>query len=79
MNGNLNEKLKTLGLTSQEIKIYTTLVTKGPLNAKQIGKEVAILPNAAYRTAYKLAKKGFITITEKYPIEFQPVAPPSPG
>lgn len=74
MNENIVQKLRLLGLTNQEIKIYTTLLAKGSLEAKAIAKETSIFPNAVYRTAYRLAKRGFLTITEKYPTEFQVVA-----
>lgn len=80
----LEETLSKLGLTKQEAQIYLSLTQRGPQTAMEIAKETSILPNAIYRTAYRLSQKGFVTIVEKYPTEFaainlQTAAPISVG
>jgi len=74
MDNSTSEKLRRLGLTNQEIKIYSILSTMGAMNARKIAEETSIITNAVYRTARRLAKKGFITITEKYPTEFKAIS-----
>jgi sugar-specific transcriptional regulator TrmB len=71
----LQEQLKRLGFTHQEIQVYLTLIRKDACNAKQIAKKLAIFPNAVYRTIHELAKKGFVTTTKRYPITFEAVSP----
>jgi len=75
MDNNLKAKLKQLNLTKQEIKIYTTLLQKDNLSAKEIAQTAAILPNAVYRTTKSLNKKGFVTVTNSYPTTFRAIYP----
>lgn len=73
MNNEITAKLRQLGLTDQEIKIYTILLDNNRLSAKVIAERISILPNAVYRTGHKLSKMGFIAIIKNYPTIFQAI------
>lgn len=68
--------LVKLGLTPDEAKTYTLLLTKGSQTAASIANSIGVLPNAIYRLAKKLKNKGFIVFLDTTPTKYQ-VIPPS--
>ena len=59
----------------QSQDIYKLLVKKSGLNAKGIGKELKILPNAVYRAIKPLRELGLVEQTSERPTKF--IAKPS--
>ncbi|MHB1440907.1 MAG: TrmB family transcriptional regulator [Cuniculiplasma sp.] len=60
MQENLFEGLSKFGLTSYEIKIYESLLLKGPMTSTNIVKETSIPQPRVYDLFSSLEKKGFI-------------------
>src|SRR3990167_6471614 len=54
--------LETLGLTHQEIKIYTTLLTKGSITTLALSRLVGIPRTSLYRTLETMGKNGFVEV-----------------
>lgn len=72
---NMYPEIVNLGLSQHQAMIYQLLITQGALSAKEIAKQINILPNAVYRLARDLKKKRFITISETHPAIFSAVSP----
>jgi sugar-specific transcriptional regulator TrmB len=54
------EKLKKLGLTEYEAKIYMTLVEHGSMDTKQLSVNSKVPQNRIYELAISLENKGFV-------------------
>jgi sugar-specific transcriptional regulator TrmB len=50
--------------------IYQLLSKKGPLSAKKIAQELAVLPHAVYRSTRILVKYGFVQTLDGYPTKY---------
>lgn len=59
----------------QALEIYYKLAAFGPKNAKQIGREMKIFPNAVYRTINQLMAAGFVEEVSGYPVKFKAKKP----
>lgn len=57
---NINEQLKTAGLTENESKVYTALLELGPSHAGIISRKTGLHRRVIYDTIDMLIKKGFI-------------------
>ncbi|MDO8515190.1 MAG: helix-turn-helix domain-containing protein [bacterium] len=71
---NLTTLIK-IGLTPDEAKIYSLLVTNGSLSSEEIAEEIKIFPNAVYRLAKKLLAKKFIVDLSGWPKRYQAIPP----
>jgi sugar-specific transcriptional regulator TrmB len=58
----MKDKLKAIGLTDYESKIYLTLLEQGKLNAKKISEISKVPPTAVYPNIKSLHKKNLIQI-----------------
>lgn len=70
-----SQNLVKLGLSEHETGVYQILLDEGSLSAKEIAKNVNILPNAVYRLMDSLHNKGFVVPLTTYPKKFQAVPP----
>lgn len=71
----LNQQLVELGLSTDEVAIYSLLINKGGLSAKALSEHSNIIVNSIYRSTKSLAEKGFIKELDVTPKQFQAVAP----
>ncbi len=69
------QHLVKIGLSRQEAEIYLLLLQKGPLSAKNIATYLNILPNAVYRGAQKLKRKGLVAMMDVSPVLFNALSP----
>ncbi|MCC7552792.1 hypothetical protein KO317_03985 [Candidatus Micrarchaeota archaeon] len=70
-------KLKALGLSDPEVKIYVALLKSGPLSASQLSKKTGMYRPYVYDTLENLIGKDLVTYTiRKSKKEFE-CAPPS--
>ena len=60
MNNSISNFLSELGLSAEEILIYTTLARKGPLTVLNLAKETNINRTRVYRLLENLKTLGFI-------------------
>jgi|Deesub1362B_J571_1020462.scaffolds.fasta_scaffold00004_406 sugar-specific transcriptional regulator TrmB len=71
----IEKKLTVFGLTNNEAKVYLTLISHGPLSAK----EISIYSNVPYSKIYTFLKglidRGWIVKSEGKPILFSAVSP----
>ena len=71
----IENKLVRFGITSSEARVYVTLISHGPLSAK----EVSIYSNVPYSKIYtilkKLVDKGWVTRIEGSPTLYSSVSP----
>jgi sugar-specific transcriptional regulator TrmB len=74
-NTKVYQNLVKMGLTYDEARVFELLVKSGSLTARQLAKELSILPNAVYRLAKVLAAKGLLVRLSTSPIKFQVVNP----
>lgn len=56
----METKLRQLGLTRYEAKVYETLLAFGSLNARKISELSQLPPTAVYPAAKKLVEKGLV-------------------
>lgn len=75
MNGESVQTLVTLGLSRDEARCYTLLISKGSLKAGELANEMDIYPNAVYRIMERLENKGFIVALDTHPVTFQAIPP----
>ncbi len=68
-------QLVNLGLSDHQALVYQTLVSHGPLSAKDLSKKVGILPHAVYRLCKKLENLELVSTNKDYPKIFRPVPP----
>ena len=57
-------------ISPQGQTIYQLLQGRGPMTAKEIGKELNIFPHAVYRASKQLMDMGFMDEVGKYPVKF---------
>jgi len=67
--------LLDLGLSSYEVKVYSTLVSYGSLNAIELSRISHVPYNKIYEVLSSLEKKGFIKVEDKRPAIYHPVEP----
>ncbi|RLI79432.1 hypothetical protein DRP05_04015 [Archaeoglobales archaeon] len=69
------DKLKKLGLSEYEAKVYVSLVGIGKATAREV-HEVSGVPRArVYDVLNRLTSKGFVDVEEGEPKRFKPVEP----
>lgn len=61
-------------LSKQTQNIYSVLLSKGPMSAVDLGKEIDILPHAVYRSTKQLEALGCIKQTGKHPALFEAIS-----
>src|SRR3989344_3480752 len=54
-----------IGLNDKELKIYTSLVERGPLLIAQIAKHAGLYRPAIYKNLPNLISKGLVTVSAK--------------
>ncbi len=69
------QKLKKLGLSEYEIKVYEALLKNGAMRGGEITKKSQVPHGKTYETLEKLEKKGFVIITPIKPKLFSSVEP----
>ncbi|MBI2446716.1 MAG: hypothetical protein HYV51_02755 [Parcubacteria group bacterium] len=57
--------LNKIGLNDKELKIYTSLIERGPLLITQIAKQTGLYRPAIYKNLPNLMFKGLVTISHK--------------
>jgi len=67
--------LLDLGLSSYEVKAYSTLVSYGSLSAIELSKISRIPYNKIYEVLSSLENKGFIKVEDKRPARYHAVDP----
>lgn len=72
----LKNTLKDLGMTSNEVEIYLTLLTNGELSVNEIGSKAGLHRQVCYDALERLLEKGFVSYiiqhNKKY---FKPLNP----
>ncbi|MEK7095738.1 MAG: helix-turn-helix domain-containing protein [Patescibacteria group bacterium] len=74
-SGTLSKHLSELGLTPDEVSIYSLLISRGGLSAKAISEHLGIIVNSVYRSTNALIDKGLIKALDVAPKQFQAVSP----
>ena len=69
--------LEQLGLTKNEIKVYTTGLSIGPSKASKLAKHANLKRTQAYHILEKLQKKGLVSIGSKKGVKIYIMEPPS--
>lgn len=69
------EKLRKIGLTEYEIKIYTTLLKEGPLTGGKLSKISNVPHGRTYEVLLNLVDKCFVSITPIKPKIFKAIDP----
>ena len=54
-----------IGLNDKELKIYTSLIERGPLLIAQIAKQTGLHRPAIYKNLPNLISKGLVTVSFK--------------
>jgi len=67
--------LKPLGLSEYEIRVFLTLVTKGPSNYRVLGKESNVPIGKIYQVLSALEAKGFVEVIQEKPKIYRAVDP----
>lgn len=67
--------MEVIGLTSYEIKAYTTLLTEGPLTAQELSARSGVPYSKIYEVLGKLEEKGWIESDNSRPTKFYPRSP----
>lgn len=67
--------LVKIGLTPDEAKVYSLLVSCGSLSSQEIAEEIKIFPSAVYRLTQKLLFKKFIVELSGWPKKYQAIPP----
>jgi len=73
----MNENLKKIGLTDNEVKIYLNLFKLGAVIASSIAEKTNIHRTNVYDSLEKLIKKGLVTATIKNDIKYFSVTDPN--
>jgi len=71
----LIEKLKDLGLSGNEAKVYIALVKKFPLTGYEISKIANIQQARAYDALNSLEAKGIVLPSNSKPVAYTPIKP----
>jgi sugar-specific transcriptional regulator TrmB len=58
-------------VSGQSADVYRVLVHSGDLTARQIGKELGILPNSVYRAVKSLIALGMAEKLDEYPVRYR--------
>lgn len=72
---NLIEKLKELGFSGNEAKVYLALIKKFPLTGYEISKLANIQQARAYDALKSLEAKQVVTVSEEKPVTYTPIKP----
>jgi sugar-specific transcriptional regulator TrmB len=67
--------MEVIGLTSYEIKAYTTLLTEGSLTAQELSARSGVPYSKIYEVLGKLEEKGWIESDNSRPTKFYPKSP----
>ncbi len=67
--------MEVIGLTSYEIKAYTTLLTEGSLTAQELSTRSGVPYSKIYEVLGKLEEKGWIESDNSRPTKFYPRSP----
>ncbi len=67
--------LKDLGLTQYEIKSYTALLARGPMQANQVSREAEVPYSKIYEVMGSLEKKGWVEVDHDRPSKYYPKSP----
>jgi sugar-specific transcriptional regulator TrmB len=67
--------MEVIGLTSYEIKAYTTLLTEGSLTAQELSARSGVPYSKIYEVLGKLEEKGWIESDNSRPTKFYPRSP----
>ncbi len=76
MNG-MDSSRKIASLPKQSSALYQLLLSRGTLNAKEIGEKMHIVPNSVYRAAKPLISLGMAEKLDSYPVTYKAVSPHS--
>lgn len=71
----IEKKLTRFGVTTSEAKVYVTLISHGPLSAKEISMYSNVPYSKMYTILKKLVHKGWATRTEGSPTLYSAVSP----
>ena len=71
----LKTQLMDLGLNTEEVAVYSLLLSKGSLTARLISEETKIIVNSIYRATNNLEAEGLIKTLDTRPRQFQAVSP----
>ena len=72
---NLIEKLKELGFSGNEAKVYLALIKKFPLTGYEISKIANIQQARAYDALKSLEAKQIVTVSDDKPATYTPIKP----
>ena len=72
---NVEQLLRKLGLTTNEMKIYLLLLSQGPLTAKEISEFSGVPFSKVYLVLKNLENKGWITSIRERPIKYIAYSP----
>ncbi|MBO7672372.1 TrmB family transcriptional regulator [bacterium] len=72
---NLIEKLKELGFSGNEAKVYLALIKKFPLTGYEISKMANIQQARAYDALKSLEAKQVVTVSDEKPAAYTPIRP----
>lgn len=72
---NLIEKLKELGFSGNEAKVYLALIKKFPLTGYEISKMANIQQARAYDALKSLEAKQVVTVSDDKPASYTPIKP----
>jgi len=72
---NVIEKLKAIGLTSYEAKVYIALLKKYPATGYEVSQAADIPQSRAYDALKSLASDKIVIPTDDKPQKFTPIAP----
>lgn len=67
----MDNKLKVLGLSKLEIKIYKELLKSGAINAKQLASRVGIVTQGLYRPLRCLVERNLVMPVGKHPAKYE--------
>lgn len=72
----VEEQLKKLGLSDNEIKIYLCVLENGKITPARIAKKTSVTRPTVYSVGKSLAKRGFIEMDELSPVLYFISLPP---
>lgn len=67
--------MEAIGLTSYEVKAYTTLLIEGPLIAQELSTRSGVPYSKIYEVLGKLEEKGWVESDNSRPTKFYPKSP----
>ncbi len=72
---NVEEALRFLGLSSNEVKAYITLLQGGSMTASEVSRQARIPYSKVYDALESLRKKGLVSQQRSRPVVFTPKPP----